>query len=457
MSMEQYFDSCTAKNAPVNALQVYAWLHSKAIQRVKYAAHTTSLTDQDKTSQMLVALAEEAFALHFLQDVFAAGHAAGTWGKSALKKGTHDHYNEKGLEIQTWNGKRMVIRGDAWLDDASAEMIAQIVALSLEQFLSASLTQHQSVNADAEGVLENSGSICAAQTLPMYRYDVALLEKVMREIPMPGLVKGPGSLPRTGAELGPFLGLSAGVSGSSLSGGFGNLQTNRGAVAGLEANIIFGLGMEGVLNRSGDGLFFIKLGWKQQTASTNKIVYDPDPSAFTSTALASAIPARTAYSVRIRMPYYLLPGDLLLAAPVLLLTSPATLKKMAVKAANGGALGIQSGIHTPIGRFQFMLGREMGISFFGLKTPKDFIILNDGNKTSIVEFRSTYFDFPILEYIPVRSFTENQTSSIAIQLSMGLDVPHRARMIYPDTDPVPPLKPIWHTSLRFVFNWRKYL
>jgi hypothetical protein len=38
------------------------------------------------------AFADEAFALHFLEDSFAAGHVAGNWGSTA-GKGTHAYYS----------------------------------------------------------------------------------------------------------------------------------------------------------------------------------------------------------------------------------------------------------------------------------------------------------------------------------------------------------------------------
>jgi len=49
------------------------------------------------------AFADEAFALHFLEDTYAAGHVAGTWGDASQRKGTHDFYNANGLEVRTWD------------------------------------------------------------------------------------------------------------------------------------------------------------------------------------------------------------------------------------------------------------------------------------------------------------------------------------------------------------------
>jgi hypothetical protein len=42
-------------------------------------------------------LFDEAFALHFLEDAFAAGHVAGAWGDSSQRQGTHDFYNAAGV------------------------------------------------------------------------------------------------------------------------------------------------------------------------------------------------------------------------------------------------------------------------------------------------------------------------------------------------------------------------
>jgi hypothetical protein len=46
-------------------------------------------------------------------------------------------------------------------------------------------------------------------------------------------------------------------------------------------------------------------------------------------SLTAAIPARTGVTARIRMPFYLIPGDLLLLSPVYLV-SPKTYEGMAV-------------------------------------------------------------------------------------------------------------------------------
>ena len=79
-------------------------------------------------------MADEAFALHFLEDVFAAGHVAGTRGDASQRKGTHDYYNEMGLKVSTWEGESIVLTGDAWMRHEDSERAAIAVQISLEAF-----------------------------------------------------------------------------------------------------------------------------------------------------------------------------------------------------------------------------------------------------------------------------------------------------------------------------------
>jgi hypothetical protein len=147
----------------------------------------------------------------------------------------------------------------------------------------------------------------------------------------------------------------------------------------------------------------------------------------------------------------------LVASPLLFFTAPKALSKMAVASVNGGLIPWQSGIATGIGRFQFVLGREVGVTFYGLRTPKDFIIVpTTGNNSLVVEYRSTKIDFPIVEYRPVRTFSQLQSSSLIVQISAGVDIPHHANTIAPAGDPTPVLKNVWYTGLRIIFNWRRY-
>ena len=64
------------------------------------------------------------------------------------------------------------------------------------------------------------------------------------------------------------------------------------------------------------------------------------------------------------MPFWLVPLDLLISSPLFFI-SPDTYAGMAVTAGLGGLIPWQAGIETGIGRFQFILGREIGLTLYG--------------------------------------------------------------------------------------------
>lgn len=454
-----YIQSCMLAGAELNALGVYNWFHSGAVRKMEAIAANT-VSAEDRADVILSALADEAFALHFLEDVFAAGHTAGTWGSAAVRKGTHDYYNESGLEVSTWDGKRIIVKGDAWMTQRDANLASEAVRVSIEQLMDV---------ASGRGSLEgfrpypaplnkpDTLNVCKNNFMPAGNLDATGVRTTLAMTPVPGLGTGEGELPRFRSELGLFVGFSAGARIETIAGGFGADQKDPGAVGGLEANVRVGLGLDGVLNEAGDGLVFLQAGLRQDASSTNRFINSG--AALPPGALLAAIPARTGYNFRVRMPFWLVPGDLVLAAPVLLLVSPGTLTKMAVTAGNGGLIPWQSGIATPIGRFQFIAGREVGVTIYGSNTPREdaVIIKNSAGTTTIMQYSSTKFEFPIIEYRPYRSFSLNQSSSIIAQLTAGFDIPHSATILYPANEPAPELKTVWNVGLRVIFDWRKYM
>ena len=457
-SARTYLTACLSDKSELNAIAAYAWYHTSALLKASRYAKA-NLKDEDRSALILAALADEAFGLHFLQDVFAAGHVAGIWGSASSRKGTHDYYNENGLEVVTWEGKRMVLSGDAYMRDEDANAAAETVRLSLEQIINAATGQVISEDeTDIHSItnLPDSFNVCKNNITISRKVDAKLLEPILIKTPVPGLATGLGETPRFRSELGLFFGISPSISGNSVLGGFGKEQTDIGAMGSLEANMRVGIGLDGVINQAGDGLAFLQFGWRQDGSSTNQFI-NSDGSISPST-ITSAIPGRAALNLRLRMPFWLIPGDLLLTGPILLLVSPKTLTQMAVTASNGGAIPWQSGMATSIGRFQFVLGREVGVSFYGVGTPKDNILIPISNtKTAMLEYKSTKFDFPIIEYRTLRRFSQDQSSSLMVQLSTGFDIPHHANVVLPAGIPAPELKTVWFVSTRIIFNWRHYL
>jgi hypothetical protein len=459
-TLKEYLTTCLIEGANLNALGAYSWFHASALLKAARYANE-SLPPAEKSKLALSALADEAFALHFLQDIYAAGHVAGTWGSASQRKGTHDYYNEKGLEVVTWDDQRMILMGDAFMRPEDADVTAFNVRLSLEQFLNAASGKLPlDYKSDVIALVNEPDSLnISTSNLMPKRTDLnklyAQLEEVLVKTPVPGLADGLGELPRFQSELGMFVGVSPSIRSSLISSGFGPEQTRAGYVGGIEASVRFGLGLDGVLNESGDGLVFVDVGWRQDHSATNQIV---DSDALTRAgAITSAIPGRDAFNFRLRMPFWLIPGDLLVAGPILLLASPQTLTDMAVAAVNGGFIPWQAAMATSVGRFQFILGREIGVYFYGKTGSKDVILLAPSNSpTTILEYSSIQLDIPILEYRPFRTFSSDQSSSLIIQITNGFDIPKSGKVILPEGGTAPNLKTTYFIGIRLTFNWRYY-
>ncbi|WP_215224450.1 hypothetical protein [Echinicola shivajiensis] len=457
-TVEDYFRECLREGAPLNALGAYAYFHTKAMGRAAQSK-AANLTQEQRSAILLAALANEAFALHFIQDVYAAGHVAGTWGNAAQRKGTHDHYNEAGLEVETWDNQRKVLTGDAYMRPIDASVAAQAVQKSLEQFCDVMLQEasEEALAFNPQEILPDTFDVCSNNDMPNMVFDMDLLEKVLMGTPMPGLSEGLGELARFRTELGPFIGASSSLETAGLRGGFSPYQHEKALIGSIEANLIFGLGLDGVMNKAGDGLAFIQLGWRQDSPTTSQFV---DPSlSYQGSSVTSTIPGRSAYNLRMRMPFLLIPGDLILAAPFLSWMAPQAFQGMAVRAGNGGLIPWQSGISTPIGRFQFILGREVGLSFYGIRRIRESLVIPNRNYTQafLVGYRSTKWDFPFLEYQPTRTFSNTQSATLKLQFSFGVDIPHREKTLAPESASRVELSEIWYLGMRLVFHWRHYL
>ena len=131
-----YVEACVGTGCELNAIGTYAWYHLSALEKASVLSEG-KLPGVEQSSVARAALADEAFALHFLEDVYASGHVAGTGGDASQRKGTHDYYNEHGLEARTWEGRSMVLKGDAWMRPEDAERASIVIRSSLEQFLQA--------------------------------------------------------------------------------------------------------------------------------------------------------------------------------------------------------------------------------------------------------------------------------------------------------------------------------
>ena len=461
-----YAQLTLSPGSELNAIGVYTWFHLSALQKATRLA-SEPLAPAQRQALARAMLADEAFALHFLEDTYAAGHVAGAWGDVSQRKGTHDHYNASGLEVFTWKGssESMVLMGDAHMRPQDAERAAVAVRTSLEQ-----LIDHASGRTLAARIPHTPAAASEPDALDVCKTDVfasrdeglratpeafALVPEVLMATPVPGLGPGLGAMPRFRAEVGPFVGFAGSMDLRNVSGGYIPDVAGNGWIGGADLSLRAGLGLDGVIGESGDGLVFGSLGVRGDTRSSNKL-------GTTSPALAAAnglaaVPSRFGIATRLRMPFYLVPGDLLLAAPVYLF-SPQTYTNMAVTAANGGLIPWQSGWATRFGRFQFVLGRELGATFYGYGFENTILAPSavPGGEARVVDVKSVLFDLPILEYRPYRAFDTKQSSAVLIQLFAGADVPRSATVTWPPGAPGVKLDTIYSIGVRVIFDWRRY-
>jgi hypothetical protein len=457
-----YGRKCIAEGSDLNAIGVALWYHLDAL-RAAADLQRQDLSPSNRSALALRALAAEAFGLHFLEDSFAAGHVAGTWGDVAQRKGTHDYYNVQGLATQTWKGERIVLMGDAHMRPEDLERAARTVRESLDQVLDAT-EAGTAVGEAAVSTPAASGpplDTCKTLHQPAVALTPAVASLVLSiadELPQPALGPGPGSLPRFRSEIGPFFGLASAARGMFASGGFESEESRTRAVGSLEIAARLGIGLDALIGDAGDGLVFLQAG----------LLYEgKQPSACascgeTAQALFPRVPARDGLSLRARVPFYLIPGDLVVATALLLFTSPATLKTMAIRAANGGLIPWQTGIETPVGRWQLVAGREAGVTLFGYVGGEDSFLTSAGTGPGDrpilvpVSVKSLEIDFPILEHRPFRDFATRQAFTFLVQAGLGMSVPTHVDVLLPDL-PAPALNKSYFGYIRLSFDWRRYL
>ena len=463
VTLDEYAALALRPGSEISAVGVYSSFHLSALQKASRLAHE-SLSPENRAALAQAVLADEAFALHFLEDIYAAGHIAGTWGTLSQRQGTHDYYNDNGLEVFTWAGgaHSMVLMGDAHMRPEDAEVSSRAARRSLEQVLDVALGRETRMPDTPHAPAEpDSFDVCRNNTLPVRADDLGprpeerpLFEEILQDTPVSSLGPGPGEMPRFRSEVGPFVGLSGAVDARYIDGGLLAFQRGNGWIGGLDLSLRTGFGLDGVTGPTGDGLVFGELGLKADSPSTNR--YSDNTVLSSSSNLNAAIPARLSLSARVRMPFYVVPFDLLLLSP-LYLASPDTYKNICVAAGNGGFVPWQAGWATALGRFQIVIGREVGLTFYGLRGADELVAPGDTpGSIWLVGVRSTAIELPILEFRPYRQFSANQSSALLVQLFTGVDMPRGGQVVLPAGAPNVPLHNVWFVGVRVAFDWRYY-
>ena len=447
------------ETAEINAIGIYVYFHLLALERARaFDPQAGDAAARAAASREILAL--EMYGLHFLEDNFASGHVAGTWGSTATRKGTHDYYDEFGLSTTTWGGASLVLRGDSRMQPEDRDRAAAAISESLAYLLS------QVGKGGASGPLTPADlDSCKGMTMRVSvrpqgtEEDRKALSSLLLTTPVPALASGAGALPRFRSEIGPFIGLSAGAEGYWNSESFDPQASGNFFNGSLSLGARVGIGLDSLLADAADGLIFLEGGVRME--SKQRAVCQPGttcPPSVEISNLIPQVPARTAIYGRLRMPFWLIPGDILLATPFLAFTDPELLKRMAIRAANGGAIAWQRGISTPVGRFQFVVGREATATFYGYVRGEDeFLALTpDLSHLYVVGLRSIRLEIPFLEYRPFREFATTQATSLSFQLGFGWDFPTKVTVKAPTGLPPPDYRTVSFGFLRVQFDWRRY-
>ena len=272
------------EGSEINAIGVYSYFHLSALQKASRLAAEPQLAAAERAALARAMLADEAFALHFLQDVFAAGHIAGTWGDRSQRQGTHDYYNHNGLEVFTWAGgsRSVVLMGDAYMRAEDAEVAARTRAHQpragagrrgrparrarvcahagrargarclrrLPQRQAAGARTGPAAAAAAASVLRGDpGADAGARPRPGLRRHAALSQRG-------GALRRPGRLHRRTRRRRRLLG-PADETGAYM--------------AGVDLSVRAGFGLDGVLGEAGDGLVYASIGLRSDSPSSNPL------------------------------------------------------------------------------------------------------------------------------------------------------------------------------------------
>ncbi|HET8725319.1 MAG TPA: hypothetical protein VFM53_14070 [Anaeromyxobacteraceae bacterium] len=460
-----YARAALSEGAPLNAMGLYVQYHMAALELAqRYAANPPPPAERPEAALRI--LATEGYALHWIEDIFAAGHVVGTWGSAAWRKGTHDYYNEFGHDGVTWAGDPVVLFGDSFMRDGDVRRGSDAVVASLEQ-LAAALTP-----GDELGTLAISFGRPAVE---IFAFDSCVEEKqpsvqgldtlsrhlvpVLKNTPVPGRGEGDVHLPRFREELGPFIGAFASATGNV---GWGGLGTSTAQFYGsLSAGLRFGFGAESLTGSVGTGLIFLDAGITMQSAQTDACNDGPICSVLGSSALFPRVPARTGLRLGIRMPFYVIPFDMLVLGPILAIASPEALSSVGVAAASGGLIPYQRSFGIGVGTLEFILGREVDLVWYGLISEVIVLVpigpppMPDSN-LGATKLRSLVLNFPFLEWTPFRTFATQLVFATVIQLGFGVEIPLGSPVLLPEGYGNASLSPSYNFFLRAQFDGRYF-
>ena len=460
-----YVLSAVKEGAPLNAMGLYLQYHMAALELAqRYTTQPPSPADRPGAALRILVL--EGYALHWLEDIYAAGHVVGTWGTDAWRKGTHDYYNEFGHDGATWGGEPVLLFGDSFMRDADLRRASDAVEHSLEQLVAALRAGDElgtlAIDFGLPAVQIFAFDSCKEVAQPSIAKAGGLARHfgpVYQAMPVPGRGQGDVHLPRFREELGPFIGAFSSITGNL---GWGGIGTETAQFYGsLSAGVRLGFGAESLTGTVGTGLAFVEAGITMQSAQTDACKGGDLCSALGTNAFIPRVPARTGLRLGLRLPFWLIPGDMLLLAPVLALASPSALSSVGVAAASGGLIPYERSFGIGVGWLQVIIGREIDAVLYGFLSDVTILVPigpppDPSADLGAAKLQSIALVFPVLEWTPVRTFATQLVFATVVQLGFGVEIPLTTPIVYPTGYGNASLSPSWNVFLRGQFDGRYF-
>jgi hypothetical protein len=467
--IDEYLADILAEGVEPSALGLYINYHLGALALAQQWAAAKEPAARAALARQV--LATEAFAIHFLEDIFSSGHVTGTWGSAAERKGTHDYYSEFGIDTNSWYGTPMVMFGDAHMTPKDLERAASVIGLSLGQVFDATRSGSAiaggatSISPDtARGAAAYDSCKATVQaTATVNPKTLAVVHPVVEKTTVPSRGKDDVHVPHFRQEIGPFVGFSGDLNGGFEFGGYQSGNADARWAGGAEIEFRIGVGLEALTGSTGAGQAFLGIGYSYATPQEG-----PSGSDFAKAGVP-IVPAKRGVTARLRVPFYIIPFDLILVAPILSWAAPNTYLNMGIWAASGGLLRYERAFLTPIGAFQVLIGREVAATFYGYLGDRveNIGVIAPGatvpynSDLGFLSYRVLSFDFPTFEYRPLREYSTNQALTFAIQFGWGVEFPNQVRYtskltIPAATGPTPDLAPGWFIYMRIHFDARYY-
>jgi hypothetical protein len=283
---------------------------------------------------------------------------------------------------------------------------------------------------------------------------------LLEDTPVPGPGEGGGAWPRSRAEFGPFVGLTANGAVAIAFGGYDGIAARPLGQLSIAGR--FGYGLEGVVGSVNTGTMFLQAGVSMQTAQHDPCADSTCAFSLYGSDLLPRVPARVGLNLGARLPFWLVPGDLLLLTPVLAIASPAALRRVAIEAASGGLIPWQRSFKVPGGGvFEVVVGRTATADLFGVLGGRTAgwaeRTLSTGQTVAFeTVFRSVTLTFPVVDYAPFRAYAQTLTAALRLELAYAVDIPFDTAYLQQEGIPGPSYDVAHMALIRLSVDGRNY-